>query len=104
MSKKYYFIQRGRFGNEYVLGWGYDDQADGWERITRAEALKLAQEEAWRRKHDKAFSGYATEFVWPIVEAGAPALAEDQHARLSDGLYVDGWQVVSRIVCPKEEA
>ena len=100
MDKKYYFIQRGQFHNDYALGWGYDDQADGWERITRAEAIKLAREEVWRRKYDKSFSGLATEYIWPITAAGAPALTEYQEYRLADGFPVDGWQIASRIVCP----
>lgn len=40
-------------------------EAEGYERITRREAVYLARAERWRRENDQAMSGYANESIYP---------------------------------------
>ena len=40
-------------------------EAEGYERITRREAVYLAGAERWRRENDQAMSGYANESIYP---------------------------------------
>lgn len=70
MTKKFYINRTADFGNTYELFWADSPEMvsrlpEGAERITRQEALKLARQEAYRRKHDSAFSGYADNAVYP---------------------------------------
>lgn len=68
MEKRYYIV-RGRAGNEYDLIWTDETNRhalpDKAERITRAEAYKLAREERNRRRYDPAFAGYACGCIYP---------------------------------------
>lgn len=67
MAKNYYYIDRGKFANAYRLCYAPSDQKlpEYWERIPRRVAIRYAQEEADRRKYDKAFSGFAPALVLP---------------------------------------
>lgn len=75
MSKKYYIV-RGRAGNEYDLLWADETNLhalpDKAERITRAEAYKLARDERYRRRHDPAFAFYAADCIYPAGHDGDP--------------------------------
>lgn len=74
--KKRYFVVRGRAGNEYDLIWADENNRhalpDRAERITRAEAYKLARAERDRRRHDPAFAGYACDCIYPADHDGDP--------------------------------
>ena len=67
--KKYYVSYPRRFANEYSLVWADKENPlpDGWEyeRISRTEAMSLAREERWRRKHDSSFAHYADAVITP---------------------------------------
>lgn len=79
---KHYFVKYTRnFGNTYALRWA-DKAADiatltaeGFERITRADALRLARDEAIRRRDDPAFAYYADDHVYPVRECNPADLA-----------------------------
>ena len=64
-----YYVQYDRrgFANCYDLWYCPSGEVvpDGWERITRREAVRLCAAERRRRKADPAFSGYAPEFIFP---------------------------------------
>lgn len=68
---KKYFVRYGNFGNVYSLVWTEDEKTEkvvlshGFERITRKQAEKLCALENYRRKHDSAFSGYASSVILP---------------------------------------
>lgn len=72
--KKQYYIIRGHFGNMYNLNWV--DESNRYklppnaERITRAEAYRLAREERYRRRYDSAFSGLADSYIYPAGHDG----------------------------------
>lgn len=72
---KHYYVKYGYFRNEYQLMWvpfGAEVQ-EGWERIPKMEAINLCRQELYRRKHDSAFSGYASEKIYPMGwESGKP--------------------------------
>ena len=81
---KQYFVKYFRnFGNTYALRWA-DNAADvatltteGYDRITRAEALRLARDEAIRRRDDPAFAGYADDHIYPVRDYHPDLLAPD---------------------------
>lgn len=100
--KKHYFVKYPRnFNNEYELGWSYEKALEGWEAITRQEAVALARREIERRKENPAFSGCADSYIYPIPGGTTPILDEYNLQRLADGFPVDGWQVVDRIIYPE---
>lgn len=69
MSKRKYYVyywHGGDFANTYELY--YTDKEidrDGFERITRKEAIRLCVEEKERRRTDPAFSGYGSTTIIP---------------------------------------
>lgn len=69
--KKYYVRYPRNFANEYSLVWADsehpmpDPEDNGWERITRKQAIYLAASEADRRKTDVNSSGYADDYIFP---------------------------------------
>ena len=71
---KHFYIRYPRnFGNEYSLAWVESGSAaektmqeDGWERINRKTAIRKCAEERYRRRTDRAFSGYADSVIFPI--------------------------------------
>lgn len=69
-----YWMQSGGFGNEYGLVYctsSIDEekaQAQGYERITREEAVAKCIEERKRRKGNPAFSGYAPCYIYPYMD------------------------------------
>lgn len=67
--KKYYVRYPRNFANEYSLVWSDSEhpipEDNGWERITRKQAIYLAASEADRRKTDVNSSGYADEYIYP---------------------------------------
>jgi hypothetical protein len=73
MKKTYYVHYYKDFANTYNLYYA-ETAADlaalpeGAERITRKQALALASDEAWRRKADQAFSGYADTAIYPAAD------------------------------------
>lgn len=89
MEKRKYFVVYGDFGNQYNLFYttdaGYYPENPSYckkfttadflqeypdaERITRAEAIRLARAERARRKFDPAFAGYADRYVYPYGAA-----------------------------------
>lgn len=69
MSKRKYYILRGRFANEFNLCYENDALPEEWERITRREAEGFARGEAWRRKYDQGFSGRAPQYILPYSVA-----------------------------------
>ncbi|MBR1708800.1 MAG: hypothetical protein IJ719_08235 [Clostridia bacterium] len=65
---KKYYISRSDFANTYSLVWADEttkQPAEGWERITRKEAITYCIRERDRRKYDQMFSGYADAYIWP---------------------------------------
>lgn len=88
--KKYYFVKRGDFANAYTLVWSDRPALDGWERITRKEAVSLARAEAARREDDPSFSGYASAYITPA------AWGEDDLARFAE--FPQRYAIVDRIV------
>lgn len=78
---KHYLVNYWKdFGNTYTLAWveaGSSEEKnaieDGWERITRKEAIRLCVEERERRRTDEAFSGYASDKVFAL------SVLEDEH-------------------------
>ena len=69
-NKKHYYIIRSDFSNVYSLCWvvagSQDEQdavADGWERISRKDAIAKCIEERANRKFDPAFSGYGDTII-----------------------------------------
>lgn len=89
-----YFKISGNFSNAYALLWADDanvvsaEYPDA-ERITRAEALRLAREERERRRYDAAFSHFADAWVYPYKDR-----RQDWYCPVTDktGLIVTGWQ------------
>ena len=88
---KQYFVKYSRnFGNTYAFRWA-DNAADvaaltsdGYERITRAEALRLARDEAIRRRDDPAFAYYADAHIYPVRECNPDQLAPVGNSRVLD--------------------
>lgn len=69
-----YWIMGGRFGNEYSLvycGNSIDEekaQAQGYDRITRKEAIAKCIAERRREKENPMFSGYASRYIYPYMD------------------------------------
>ena len=86
---KQYFVKYSRnFGNTYALRWA-DNAADvatltaeGYDRITRADALRLARDEAIRRRDDPAFAYYADDHIYPVRDYHPDLLAPDDNSRV----------------------
>ncbi len=89
MEKRKYFAVYGNFSNQYKLFYttdaGYYPENPNYckkfttedflaeypdaERITRAQALRLARAERARRKLNPAFAGYADKYIYPYGAA-----------------------------------
>ena len=88
--KKYYIRYPRNFGNEYDLRYvdGVDDELraieQGYERITKKEALEKCRAERWARKHDQAFSGYGSAIIVHLDFEGGESEAREQ-LTTSDG-------------------
>lgn len=70
--KKYYILFPRDFANEYVLrhveaGSKEEKEAinNGYERITKKEAVAKCQEERTRRKCDPSSSGFGSDSIYP---------------------------------------
>lgn len=72
MMSKHYWIKRGEFANQYDLEYTitpeqeYQAWHQGYEPITRKEAVKLCRAERDRRNNDPMFAGYADDRIWPF--------------------------------------
>lgn len=69
--RKYYVYYYRDFGNTFELYYTRNSEdekllPEGAYRITRKEAISMARNEAWMRKADPAFSGYADDTIAPI--------------------------------------
>lgn len=69
-ARRAYYVRYPRgFANEYDLrytvGGAELDASDGWERITRREAERLARAERERRRWEPERSGYADADIYP---------------------------------------
>ena len=70
--KKYYTKNTLGFANTYAVVYAETDAeqamatAEGYEQITRKEAVKLCRAEREREQFDSAFSGYADSVILPI--------------------------------------
>lgn len=69
--RKYYVWYYRDFGNTFRLYYTRTPEEEkllpeGAYRITRKEAIYMARNEAWMRKADPAFSGYADDTIAPI--------------------------------------
>ena len=69
MARKMYWVQYHGFANRYELAWT-DNEVDritareqGFDHITRKEAVTLARRERERAEYDAAFSGYADDHI-----------------------------------------
>ena len=70
---KQYLIKYPRnFNNEYSLRWAEKGSpeaaeaiAEGYEPITRAQAIEKCRTERWARKTDPSFSGYGSSIIIP---------------------------------------
>lgn len=71
-KRRHYFIRLGSFANNYSLRWTDNATDDavaerlGYERITRAEAIRKARAERERMRLDPSFAGYADSRVYPL--------------------------------------
>ena len=67
-----YFVKYGEFRNTYAVCYTENtaEEAEalgqGFERISRKEAIELCVRESGRRKENPAFSGYAPDVILPI--------------------------------------
>lgn len=63
----YYYANNGEFSNQYKLRYAPANiqMGKGWERITRSQAIILANAEKLRRRDDPAFSGYSDSVILP---------------------------------------
>lgn len=88
--KKYYIKYPRNFGNEYDLRFvdGLDDELraieQGYERITKKEALEKCRAERWARKNDPAFSGYGSAIIVHLDFEGGESEARE-HLETTDG-------------------
>lgn len=69
-NRRAYYVRHPRdFANEYSLrytvGGAKLSADDGWERITRREAERLARAERERRRWEPERSGYADADIYP---------------------------------------
>lgn len=69
-TRRAYYVRYPRdFANEYSLrytvGAAEMSAEDGWERITRREAERLARAERARRRWEPSRSGYADADIYP---------------------------------------
>ena len=70
---KQYLIRFPRnFANEYTLCWvekggteAAQAMSEGFEPISRKNAIEKCVHERWARKHDQAFSGYGNSIILP---------------------------------------
>lgn len=68
-----YWINRGDFRNQYSLAYCNssidEEQAEmqGYERITRKEAIAYCVAERRRAKENPNFSGYADSYIYPFM-------------------------------------
>lgn len=63
---KNFFVKSGDFANCYSLCYTTDGSTpEGYERITRREAERLAAAEARRRKEDPSFAYFADQYIFP---------------------------------------
>lgn len=67
MKKAYYINYYRDFSNTYNLCWTWEDEPapEGWQRITRKEAVQKCKAERQARRDDPAFSGYADAYIYP---------------------------------------
>ena len=71
-----YFVKYGDFSNTYNIRYTETDCeetqaiAQGMERISRKEAIKLCARESERRKENPAFAGYASDVILPFEYDG----------------------------------
>lgn len=68
--KKYYLGKTADFANTYDLVWADGEEMEKavpeeYERITRAEAIRLCVQEKERQRYDPAFSGFAPTCIYP---------------------------------------
>lgn len=92
--KQYYVRYTRNFANCYDLVYAETEQEkreaeeNGWERVSRAKAFSLCADENYRRKHDPAFSGFASTVILPITyPAGDMDWQNDRHM-VRDGYIV----------------
>ena len=68
-ARRAYYVRYPRdFANEYSLRYTVGAElsaGDGWERITRREAERLARAERARRRWEPERSGYADADIYP---------------------------------------
>lgn len=64
---KKYIIQYGEFSNTYALRYieSGEEIPEGWERITKKEAVQLCRREIERREYNNAFSRYGDATIIP---------------------------------------
>lgn len=68
---KKYFVQYGDFANQYSLRYAESQKEEaklveqGYERVNRADALKLAKAERERKNTNQGFAGYADQYIYP---------------------------------------
>lgn len=90
--KKYYVNHYMDFFNTYRLVYtdetmaGYQLGAE-WERITRAEADKLAREESSRRRVGSSFAGVADDAIYPATYGKIPGDWPDADKIWNDERY-----------------
>lgn len=70
--RKHFIVKNTNFANSYSLAWTASKDElkkaiqDGWEQITRKQAIALCVEERRRRRTDYAFSGFADVDIFPL--------------------------------------
>lgn len=93
--KKQYFVHRyNDFGNTYNLYWADSPEMiaalpEGAERISRKEAIRLCRDEKQRAANDPAFSGYATDTIFPAGYPDDKDIRNDKRFSLFDGFIWD---------------
>jgi len=87
--KMNYFIRFNGFGNQYELCWSpsLKPLQDGFEQITRKDAIAYAVEERKRRKYEPDFAYYADAYIYP-EDWDCERDAVDWNAHIEDSYFI----------------
>lgn len=92
--KTYYIKYPRNFGNEYDLCYcetseeRSNAEENGWERISRKDAIGKCRTEKRRRWENPSFAFFAPTQIVPFSLVGKEYLPEDVGYRLSDDGYI----------------
>lgn len=81
--KRYYIRYPRNFANEFDLRYVDSAEAEqeairqGYERITKKQAIEKCRAERWARKNDPAFSGYGSAIIVHLTFEGGECEARE---------------------------